>query len=122
MSLALRHVRRLPALALIGLVRGYQLLVSPLLGQTCRFYPSCSAYAVGALREHGALRGTWLSVRRVGRCHPWNPGGVDPVPPARARTTGCTADGTAGDTPEHPHDRIRPPASDGPPTTSAPAA
>lgn len=76
-------LRRLPALVLIGLVRVYQLVVSPLLGQTCRFYPSCSAYAVGALREHGALRGTWLTVRRLARCHPWNPGGVDPVPPRR---------------------------------------
>ena len=79
--LCLTRLRRVPVLLLLGLVRGYQLLVSPLLGQTCRFYPSCSAYAVGALREHGALRGTWLAVRRVARCHPWNPGGVDPVPP-----------------------------------------
>ncbi|HEX5535176.1 MAG TPA: membrane protein insertion efficiency factor YidD [Actinomycetales bacterium] len=77
-------LRRLPALLLIGLLRGYQLVVSPLLGQTCRFYPSCSAYAVGALREHGALRGTWLTARRLARCHPWNPGGVDPVPPRRS--------------------------------------
>lgn len=107
-------VRRLPSLLLIGLVRGYQLLVSPLLGQTCRFYPSCSAYAVGSLREHGALRGTWLSVRRVGRCHPWNPGGVDPVPPARGRD--------AGPAPERPHDHTPPAPSDGPTATSAPAA
>ena len=62
------------------LVRGYQVLVSPLLGPRCRFYPSCSAYALQALQGHGALRGTWLSVRRVARCHPWNPGGVDLVP------------------------------------------
>lgn len=83
--LCLTRLRRVPVLVLLGLVRGYQLLVSPLLGQTCRFYPSCSAYAVGALREHGALRGTWLAVRRVARCHPWNPGGVDPVPPRAPR-------------------------------------
>lgn len=76
----LRALRRLPALLLIGCVRGYQLLVSPTLGQTCRFYPSCSAYAVQALQQHGALRGTWLTVRRLLRCHPWNPGGVDHVP------------------------------------------
>jgi len=83
-------LRRLPSLLLIGLVRGYQLVVSPLLGQTCRFYPSCSAYAVGALREHGALRGTWLTVRRLARCHPWNPGGVDPVPPRRSASRQTT--------------------------------
>jgi putative membrane protein insertion efficiency factor len=64
-------------------IRLYQLLVSPLLGPRCRFYPSCSAYAVEALQRHGALRGSWLAVRRLGRCHPWNPGGPDPVPPAR---------------------------------------
>ena len=64
-------------------IRVYQLLVSPLLGPRCRFYPSCSAYAVEALQRHGALRGSWLAVRRLGRCHPWNPGGPDPVPPAR---------------------------------------
>ena len=69
---------------LLLLVRGYQLFISPLLGPRCRFYPSCSAYAVTALRTHGALRGSWLAVRRLGRCHPWNPGGVDHVPPATA--------------------------------------
>ncbi|MDQ6526437.1 membrane protein insertion efficiency factor YidD [Nocardioides sp. LHD-245] len=68
---------------LVGLVRGYQLLVSPLLGPTCRYYPSCSAYAVQALQVHGALRGSWLAVRRLLRCHPWAPGGVDHVPPRR---------------------------------------
>jgi len=66
-----------------GLVRGYQLVISPMLGPRCRFYPSCSAYALTALQRHGAVKGTWLAVRRVGRCHPWNPGGVDHVPPAR---------------------------------------
>ena len=68
---------------LIGLVRAYQLLVSPLLGPTCRYYPSCSAYAVQALQVHGAFRGTWLAARRLLRCHPWSPGGVDHVPPRR---------------------------------------
>lgn len=70
---------------LIGLVRAYQLLVSPLLGPTCRYYPSCSAYAVQALQVHGAVRGSWLAVRRLLRCHPWSPGGVDHVPPRRSR-------------------------------------
>jgi uncharacterized protein len=65
-------------------IRLYQLVVSPLLGPRCRFYPSCSAYAVEALTRHGALRGSWLAIRRVGRCHPWNPGGIDPVPPSRS--------------------------------------
>jgi uncharacterized protein len=80
-----RIVRRVPVLALTLLVRGYQLFVSPLLGPRCRFYPSCSAYALTALQRHGALRGSWLAVRRLARCHPWNPGGVDHVPPAAAR-------------------------------------
>jgi putative membrane protein insertion efficiency factor len=65
-------------------VRLYRLLLSPLLGQRCRFAPSCSRYALDALEQHGALRGSWLAVRRVGRCHPWNPGGHDPVPPGRS--------------------------------------
>lgn len=70
---------------LIGFVRAYQLLVSPLLGPTCRYYPSCSAYAVQALQVHGAVKGTWLAVRRLLRCHPWSPGGVDHVPPRKHR-------------------------------------
>lgn len=68
------------ALPLVGLVRVYQRLVSPLLPPSCRFYPSCSAYAVGALERHGALKGSWLAARRLARCHPFHPGGVDPVP------------------------------------------
>jgi putative membrane protein insertion efficiency factor len=68
---------------LLGLIRCYQLLVSPMLGPTCRFYPSCSAYGYQAVRDHGSLRGTWLTIRRLLRCHPWNPGGIDPVPPRR---------------------------------------
>ncbi|MFC0253537.1 membrane protein insertion efficiency factor YidD [Massilia consociata] len=67
---------------LVWFLRGYQLLLSPMLGQTCRFYPTCSNYAIEALRTHGAARGSLLAARRVCRCHPWNPGGVDPVPPA----------------------------------------
>ncbi len=66
---------------LMGLVRFYQYLISPLLGPRCRFHPSCSHYAVEALELHGALRGSWLALRRLLRCHPWHPGGYDPVPP-----------------------------------------
>ena len=83
--LACRGVVRLPSLLLLFLFRLWQLLVSPTYGDVCRFYPSCSAYGVEAVRTHGALRGGWLALRRIGRCHPWNPGGVDPVPPAGGR-------------------------------------
>jgi putative membrane protein insertion efficiency factor len=62
------------------LVVGYRYSVSPMLGMQCRFHPSCSAYALGALERHGALRGGWLALRRLARCHPWHPGGHDPVP------------------------------------------
>ncbi|MBG0844820.1 membrane protein insertion efficiency factor YidD [Pseudomonas chengduensis] len=65
----------------ISLLRGYQYLISPLLGPRCRFHPSCSHYAIEALQQHGLLRGLWLTLRRLLRCHPWHPGGHDPVPP-----------------------------------------
>ena len=64
-------------------IRGYQRFLSPLFPPVCRFYPSCSTYALEALRVHGALHGLWLGIRRIARCHPFNPGGLDPVPPAR---------------------------------------
>jgi hypothetical protein len=66
---------------LVFLLRAYQLLLSPMLGQRCRFYPSCSHYAIEAINTHGAARGMWLTTRRLGKCHPWHPGGLDPVPP-----------------------------------------
>ena len=65
---------------LVGLIRGYQYLFRPLLGANCRFYPSCSDYAREAVERHGALAGVWLAVRRIARCHPYHPGGYDPVP------------------------------------------
>jgi hypothetical protein len=65
---------------LILLVRAYQVALSPLLGGQCRYYPSCSAYGIEALEKHGALRGSWLTVKRIARCHPFHPGGYDPVP------------------------------------------
>lgn len=70
----------LPRKLLTALVRAYQLLLSPLLGPRCRFYPSCSHYAVEAIQRHGAVRGSWLAARRIVRCHPLNEGGLDPVP------------------------------------------
>lgn len=75
----LAHLLELP-------IHLYRWLLSPLLPPACRFYPSCSAYALQALRLHGPLRGSWLALRRLGRCHPFNPGGVDLVPPAAGRT------------------------------------
>lgn len=72
---------------LIGLLHAYQYLLSPFFGQHCRFTPTCSQYAIDALREHGPWRGSMLAARRVLRCHPWHPGGLDPVP-ERRRTHG----------------------------------
>jgi len=65
----------------VAVVRGYQVLLRPVLPQACRFAPSCSEYACVVLRSNGVLRGTWLAMRRIGRCHPWNAGGYDPPPP-----------------------------------------
>ncbi|MEO8249216.1 MAG: membrane protein insertion efficiency factor YidD [Burkholderiales bacterium] len=70
---------------LIGLVRGYRLLLSPMLGSACRFEPTCSAYALEALDRHGAGAGSYLTVARIARCHPWCDGGLDPVPAAKPR-------------------------------------
>jgi uncharacterized protein len=80
-------VSRLLAQLLVLPIRVYQLVVSPLLGPRCRFYPSCSAYAVEAITTRGAVVGLWLTTRRLLRCHPWNPGGLDPVPPRRPGAT-----------------------------------
>jgi putative membrane protein insertion efficiency factor len=82
-----RGVHRLPAVladlprrGLVGLIRAYQLVISPALPPACRFTPTCSQFALEAVRRHGALRGSWLALRRLARCHPFNPGGIDAVP------------------------------------------
>ena len=84
-------------------------LVSRWLPPRCRFYPSCSAYALEALSTHGAFRGTWLATRRLLRCHPWNPGGIDPVPPRRPRPARRPHPG-----PDRAPDRTRPGADASP--------
>jgi putative membrane protein insertion efficiency factor len=65
---------------LIGLIRIYQVALSPFVGNQCRFTPTCSQYAREAVERHGAMKGAWMAIRRVSRCHPWHPGGHDPVP------------------------------------------
>jgi len=77
-----RPVRRL----LLGVIGFYSRAVSPALPPRCRFYPTCSAYAAEAVERHGAARGSWLALRRLAKCAPWHPGGVDLVPPARSGT------------------------------------
>src|SRR4051794_22908001 len=75
----------------------YRRFISPVLPQSCRFYPSCSAYAEQALKTQGLMRGSWLAIHRLARCHPWTPGGVDHVPPPRSR--GAASDSPAADSP-----------------------
>ena len=71
---------RIPSLALRLAIRGYQVAISPMLPPACRYYPTCSNYAIEAIEKYGALRGGWMAARRIGRCHPFSPGGYDPVP------------------------------------------
>ena len=77
---AARILRRAAAAPLVGLIVLYQRVLSPMTPATCRYYPSCSTYALVAIRTHGPVKGTWLAVRRLLRCHPWSSGGVDHVP------------------------------------------
>lgn len=101
------RVLRLPASALLGLIWVYQRTLSPALPVVfgpacgCRFYPTCSHYAAGAIRSHGAVRGTWLAVRRLAKCTPLHPGGFDPVPAPRARPE-CHSVTGSFTTPSHP--------------------
>jgi len=80
------HVEKAVVALLQLFIAGYRLLISPLLGPRCRYHPTCSAYAAEALTEHGLWRGSRLAVRRIVRCHPGQPGGIDPVPPAVERS------------------------------------
>lgn len=77
---------------MIVVIRGYQLLLSPFLASRCRFYPSCSQYSIEALTAHGFLKGIWLSIKRVLRCHPLNDGGYDPVPLANGSSQQLTSE------------------------------
>ena len=79
--------------ALLLLLRGYQLAISPYLGQNCRFYPSCSAYAHEAIARHGVATGLLLAARRLGKCHPWHRGGIDPVPELKNAAVAATCCG-----------------------------
>jgi hypothetical protein len=72
--------------AVIKLLRAYQLILSPLLGANCRFYPSCSSYTIQAIETFGLIKGSYLAVKRISKCHPWHPGGIDEVP---TKTTQC---------------------------------
>ena len=76
--------RNFPTLCLVALIRAYRLTLSPFFGMHCRFHPTCSAYALEAIKRFGAAHGGWLALRRIGRCHPWHPGGLDPVPERQA--------------------------------------
>ncbi|QOR70757.1 membrane protein insertion efficiency factor YidD [Ruania alkalisoli] len=115
---ALSRLGRPLTTVLVGAVRGYQLIVSPWFAPTCRYYPSCSAYAIGALRRHGPVKGVLLSAWRLVRCNPWSHGGVDPVPEhgrwraltpeqAEVRAESAKAVPSTSDVPiQHPHLRI----------------
>lgn len=76
----MRHLQQIPALILIGLIKFYQLAVSPYLMPSCRYQPSCSQYGIDAIRKHGFFKGGWLTLRRVISCNPWGGSGYDPVP------------------------------------------
>lgn len=81
----------------LAILTVYRRAISPMLGQRCRYYPSCSAYALEAVQSHGVVRGGWLGLRRLGRCHPWTPGGVDMVPTRETYRWWGIAEGTDGE-------------------------
>ncbi|MBY0377313.1 MAG: membrane protein insertion efficiency factor YidD [Gammaproteobacteria bacterium] len=76
----MEQISRVWTFILIGVIKAYRLVLSPVLGPCCRFYPSCSVYAIEALGQKGVIQGSWLMVKRIMRCHPWHRGGYDPLP------------------------------------------
>jgi len=82
-----KQALQLPALGLIALIKAYRLVLSPWIGRACRFEPTCSAYTEQAIREFGAIKGIWLGIKRLGRCHPYCEGGYDPVPEKPSNST-----------------------------------
>lgn len=76
-------LRKIFTLILVMLIRAYQVTLSPFFGRQCRYVPTCSQYAIEAVKTHGPFRGTWMAMRRIARCHPFVKGGYDPVPPSR---------------------------------------
>lgn len=83
----MESINRIIKFFLLFLIRSYQLILSPFVGQHCRYYPSCSHYAKDAVHTHGPWQGSWLAVKRVCRCHPWHEGGIDPVPGSELEKT-----------------------------------
>jgi putative membrane protein insertion efficiency factor len=90
-ELATRFFSAVPGSVLRALIRAYQFGISPLLGPRCRFYPSCSDYALEAIAVYGIAKGSWLALRRLARCHPWHPGGFDPLPLSTPMSTPMSA-------------------------------
>ena len=80
MNRMIAFVTLLPSNACVVVLRAYRAAISPLYGNVCRYYPSCSSYMLQAIQRHGVVKGSWLGIRRIGRCHPWSAGGVDDVP------------------------------------------
>ena len=85
----IQRVKSLLSYLLIGLVNIYRYMISPVIGPRCRFHPTCSSYMIEAIKLHGPFKGTWLGLKRLGRCHPYNDGGYDPVPGSE-ETTQCS--------------------------------
>ena len=86
-----QKIRKVSLFLILGVLRFYQRFLSPALGNSCRFYPSCSSYAIKAYDNFGVLRGTWLVIKRISKCHPFNPGGLDEVPEKPGPSINCEA-------------------------------